>query len=378
MNKPIESLCSPRPRSPADRPRPRVSNRLVQERLGPPPGAPGAPGDVPPPPGTRHDGWTPDRQRVFLHALAQCGVVADAARAAGMSTQSAYAFRSRAAGRGFHLGWSAALLLARHRLQDELLSRALHGVVEVIVRNGEVWGERHRFDNRFALALLTRLDAQAQEGGQENRTIQYIAEEYDEYLDRLCSGQPGAVADFVESRTEADHFTTCEEARLCRRLDRFQAQGEGLDAQAEAQAAEADDCEEDDYDPFDEDGEESATPWQPSTSSTSPPANASRETDLTPVIPAKAGIQADFPPAQSPESSTQPHPARAEPVEAHAFSSTSTPPAAPPPASRRRPLPPPDQPPPLDTRHFLDILDDPHADPKARRRIIAGPRSSGW
>ena len=37
----------------------------------------------------RHDGWTPDRQRDFIAALAQTGCVTDAAAAVGMSVRSA-------------------------------------------------------------------------------------------------------------------------------------------------------------------------------------------------------------------------------------------------------------------------------------------------
>ena len=69
----------------------------------------------------RHDGWTPERERIFCERLSECGIVADAARAAGMSAQSAYAHRNRAAGRAFHLAWEAALILSRRRLSDELL-----------------------------------------------------------------------------------------------------------------------------------------------------------------------------------------------------------------------------------------------------------------
>src|SRR4030095_3833827 len=56
----------------------------------------------------RRDGWTPERVTLFLTALAQCGSVEHAARAAGMTKQGAYALRSRAGGRAFALAWDAA------------------------------------------------------------------------------------------------------------------------------------------------------------------------------------------------------------------------------------------------------------------------------
>ena len=54
----------------------------------------------------RRDGWTPERITTFLTALAQCGSVEHAARAAGMTRQGAYALRSRAGGRVFALAWT--------------------------------------------------------------------------------------------------------------------------------------------------------------------------------------------------------------------------------------------------------------------------------
>src|SRR5688500_9280431 len=238
MNKIPARMSPPRPRRSATRPRTRTPDCLAD-----------APSNAPPPPielagsrrTPRHDGWTTERQRLFLETLAACGVVEDAARAAGMSKQSAYAFRSRANGRGFHLGWLAAQRHARHVIADELMSRALNGCVEMIYRDGQLWGERHRFDNRLTLALHTRLAEEAKESGQASWTVQYIAEEFDEYLDCLCSDEPGEVANFVETREAADCYSSCEEGRLLRRLDHYQAEGFGLDPEFEPAVVYSDD-----------------------------------------------------------------------------------------------------------------------------------------
>jgi len=147
----------------------------------------------------RADGWTPSRIRIFLDSLAECGVVADAARAAGMSKQSAYAFRNSARGRGFDVAWRSALLLARRRLADEVLSRALNGCVEVIIRDGEVWGERHRFDNRLTMAVLTRLDALASSLCQLDDGPRRVAHEFEAFVDSVCAGGDEA-AEFLRSR----------------------------------------------------------------------------------------------------------------------------------------------------------------------------------
>lgn len=147
----------------------------------------------------RCDGFTPDRQVVFLDAFARCGVVADAARAAGISRDTAYSLRNSARGAAFALGWDAAFLKSRPRVADELHSRALNGVVEKIYRNGELWGERHRHDNRLALAVLTRLDRQAEGLGEGAATARIVAREWDQFLDIVADGGDDA-GEFLASR----------------------------------------------------------------------------------------------------------------------------------------------------------------------------------
>ena len=147
----------------------------------------------------RHDGWTPERQAVFLDALAACGVVADAARRAGLSAQSAYAFRNRKAGRAFATAWDAVLIhRARGRRSDELLSRARAGCAESVHRDGVVVAERHRYDNRLARAVLTRLDRLAERTEGEAETLRAVSEDLEDYLDCLEAG--GDLDAFIAAR----------------------------------------------------------------------------------------------------------------------------------------------------------------------------------
>jgi hypothetical protein len=62
--------------------------------------------------------WTPAKQRIFLAALLECGSVAGAARAAGMSRSSAHRLRARLAGTPFDQGWDRALALHARQLAD--------------------------------------------------------------------------------------------------------------------------------------------------------------------------------------------------------------------------------------------------------------------
>src|SRR5687768_2822817 len=59
----------------------------------------------------RVDGWTEERQRTFIDALVQTGCVGRAARAAGMSRESAYRLRRRKGAEGFAAAWAWAAAL---------------------------------------------------------------------------------------------------------------------------------------------------------------------------------------------------------------------------------------------------------------------------
>ena len=108
----------------------------------------------------RVDGWTYERQATFLMALSESGLVSQACKFAGMSVASAYALRREPRGRAFALGWQAAHLLARDRLEDVLLEAAITGVESVSTR---VDGVTHRrsLNGNLSMAVLGRLDKRA-------------------------------------------------------------------------------------------------------------------------------------------------------------------------------------------------------------------------
>lgn len=71
---------------------------------------------APPTPDRAH--WTPSKQRIFLAALLETGSVAHAARAAGMSRQSAHRLRRRLAGTPFDRTWTQVVSTHAMRLAD--------------------------------------------------------------------------------------------------------------------------------------------------------------------------------------------------------------------------------------------------------------------
>ena len=135
----------------------------------------------------RADGWSPARQRLFLETLAATGVITAACDAAAISTRSAYALRIRRDGAAFRLGWDAAILIARARLADELLARALTGHEEV-VRKDEDTITRRRHDNRLAMSMLSRLDRMADSPpeGSDAALARVVAQDFAAYLDLIC------------------------------------------------------------------------------------------------------------------------------------------------------------------------------------------------
>lgn len=106
----------------------------------------------------RHDGWTRERQSTFLRALAGTHSVAEAARIAGMSRQSAYALRARLRGEPFDLAWIAALRCRIDALAEAALERALNGVEVPHYYKGELVGTSRRYDERLTVALLAMRD----------------------------------------------------------------------------------------------------------------------------------------------------------------------------------------------------------------------------
>ncbi len=103
----------------------------------------------------RHDGWTPERQRGYIDALATLGVVSAAARAVGMSRKSAYALLKRAgAESGFARAWAAAVEEGGARALDLAIGRALHGTAKPVFYRGRQVGEVRRYNDALLLAAL--------------------------------------------------------------------------------------------------------------------------------------------------------------------------------------------------------------------------------
>lgn len=102
----------------------------------------------------RHDGWTPERQRAFVAALADCGSVRTAANMVNMSSESAYALRRHPAAAGFRAAWHAALGMGVLRLKDEAFDRAINGELVPVFSGGKLMGFRRKKNDRLLMQIL--------------------------------------------------------------------------------------------------------------------------------------------------------------------------------------------------------------------------------
>ena len=102
----------------------------------------------------RHDGWTPERQRGFIAALARTGVVAQAARSVGMSSASAYNLRRRPHAESFALAWDMVEDEVRNCALAFVVDQAMYGSTRPRFYRGKFVGTIHSFETRIALAAV--------------------------------------------------------------------------------------------------------------------------------------------------------------------------------------------------------------------------------
>ncbi|HET9638577.1 MAG TPA: hypothetical protein VFP12_05155 [Allosphingosinicella sp.] len=106
---------------------------------------------------TRRDGWTPARQFAFILRLALLGGVSAAARAVGMSRESAYRLREHPGAASFAAAWDKAQGWGRGRAADLGIDRAICGEKREVFYRGRKVGEYVRHDNRLLMAALNLL-----------------------------------------------------------------------------------------------------------------------------------------------------------------------------------------------------------------------------
>lgn len=120
----------------------------------------------------RHDGWTPERQKAFIFALAETGTVERAARRVNIATTNCYELRRAPGAEGFRRAWDAALDFAVPKLKDVAFQRAIEGELVPVFSGGKLMGFRRRFNDKLLMFCLRHYGQDA-EG--KRTTINYFS-----------------------------------------------------------------------------------------------------------------------------------------------------------------------------------------------------------
>jgi hypothetical protein len=118
----------------------------------------------------RTDGWTEEKQRRFIEILADTGLVSAAAKAVGMTRETAYRLRRSAHGAAFARAWDAARHHAGGLVEDMAFERAFEGVEHnVYDEHGEVVCTRRAYSDRLLMWLLSHLKPERYGGAAAQR-----------------------------------------------------------------------------------------------------------------------------------------------------------------------------------------------------------------
>ncbi len=104
----------------------------------------------------RRNSITPKRQRAFIAQLAATGIVTDAARHIGASTEALYNLRIKAGAEEFRAAWDAAVDHAMARVEGAAVQRSIEGVERPIVSGGKLLGWYRVHNEALVMFMLRR------------------------------------------------------------------------------------------------------------------------------------------------------------------------------------------------------------------------------
>lgn len=145
----------------------------------------------------RHDGWTPERQRAFIGALADTGCVSRAARMVNMAQANCYTLRRSPGAEEFRRAWDAALDCGLAQMKDIAFERAIEGELIPVFANGKHMGFRRKRNDALLMFVLRHYGKDA---SGKRTTINYFSSRATAGAAANGSGQAAAGA-------EASHTT---------------------------------------------------------------------------------------------------------------------------------------------------------------------------
>jgi len=134
----------------------------------------------------RCDGLTPEKQRAYVEALADCGIAREAAARIGVSEQSINRVRRRSDAVSFDRACEAAQMFGARRLRSVAYERAVEGTLKGRYYRGERVGEERVYDNR----LLTYLLGKCQHLFEPSREARAVCNDWDLHMEALERGLP--------------------------------------------------------------------------------------------------------------------------------------------------------------------------------------------
>lgn len=120
----------------------------------------------------RHDGWTPERQRAFIAALADTGSVSRAAAMVNMAQANCYTLRRAPGAESFRRAWEAALDFGVARLKDIAFERAIDGYLVPVFVAGKLMGFRRKHNDALLMFCLRHY---GQDAGGKRTVINYFS-----------------------------------------------------------------------------------------------------------------------------------------------------------------------------------------------------------
>lgn len=120
----------------------------------------------------RHDGWTPERQRAFIEALADTGSVTRAAGMVNMAQRNCYYLRRQPGAEEFRRAWDAALDFGVDRLKDIAFERAIEGELTPYFQNGKLVGFHRKYNNALLMFCIRHY---GQDSSGKRTTINYFS-----------------------------------------------------------------------------------------------------------------------------------------------------------------------------------------------------------
>ena len=120
----------------------------------------------------RHDGWTPERQKAFIEALAVTGCVDRAAEMVNIAQTNCYELRKAPGAEEFRRAWDAALDFGTKKLKDIAFERAINGYLVPVFVAGKLMGFRRKYNDALLMVCLRHY---GEDANGKRTTINYFS-----------------------------------------------------------------------------------------------------------------------------------------------------------------------------------------------------------